>query len=209
MQTLGRKFAYFNNYFPEQSIYLYVTDGTTDDFGYGQLGVASYTFELGTDFFQSCTVFQNTILPKNMDALIYAARVTRAPYMLPAGPESLNVATVPAGTVPSGQPLVVNATANDTRFNNQNGTEPVQPIAAAEVYVDVPPWSPGAVPIALAAADGNFNTSIEAVTGTLSTAGWPLGRHTLFVRGRDTLNNWGPVGAIFVKVVAPMDFAVE
>jgi hypothetical protein len=200
LQTLGRKFAYFNNYLPEQSIYLYVTDGTTIDFGYGQLGVASYTFELGTDFFQSCSVFLNTILPKNMDALIYAARVTRAPYMLPAGPESLSVATVPSGMVPSGQPLAVNATVNDTRFNNTNGTEPTQPIAASEVYVDVPPWSPGAAPIALAAADGNFNTSVEAVTGTLSTAGWPVGRHTLYVRGRDTLNNWGPVGAVFINV---------
>jgi carboxypeptidase T len=209
LQTLGRKFAYFNNYLPEQSIYLYVTDGTTIDFGYGELGVASYTIELGTDFFQQCSYFENVILPTNMSALIYAARVTRAPYMLPAGPESLNVATVPAGSVPSGQPLVVNATENDTRFNNTNGTEPVQPIAAAEVYLDVPPWSPGAAPVALAPADGSFNTSVEAVTGTLSTAGWPLGKHTLFVRGRDTLNNWGPVGAVFVNVVAPMDAAVE
>ena len=212
MQTLGRKFAYFNNYFPEQSIYLYVTDGTTIDFAYGDRGVAAYTFELGTDFFQQCSYFENVIVPTNMPALVYAARVTRAPYMLPAGPESLSVATVPSGTVPSGQPLVVNATVNDTRFSNVNGSEPTQPIAAAEVYVDVPPWSPGAAPIALAAADGNFNTSIEPVTGTLSTTGWPLGRHTLYVRGRDSLNNWGPVGAVFIDVVVPvelMDFAVE
>jgi hypothetical protein len=107
---------------------------------------------------------------------------------------------------------VVNATVNDSRFNNQNGTEPTQPIAAAEVYVDVPPWSPGAAPMALAAADGNFNTPVEAVTGGLSTTGWPLGRHTLYVRGRDNLNNWGPVGAVFIDVVVPvelMDFAVE
>ena len=212
MQTLGRKFAYFNSYFPEQSIYLYVTDGTTIDFGYGDRGVASFTFELGTEFFQQCSYFENVIVPGNMPALVYAARVTRAPYMQPAGPESLSVATMPSGTVPSGQPLVVNATVNDSRFNNQNGTEPTQPIAAAEVYVDVPPWSPGAAPIALAAADGNFNTPVEAVTGTLPTAGWPLGKHTLFVRGRDTLDNWGPVGAVFIDVVVPvelLDFAVE
>ena len=54
--------------------------------------------------------------------------------------------------------------------------------------------------------------SIEAVTGTLNTTGWPLGRHTLFVRGRDALSNWGPVGAVFIDVVVPvelLDFAVE
>jgi carboxypeptidase T len=212
LQTLGRKYAFFNNYFPEQSIYLYVTDGTTIDNAYGELGVAAYTFELGTDFFQSCSVFQNQVLPGNMPALLYATRVTRAPYMLPAGPEALNVATVPSGSVTTDQPLDVNASINDTRFNNVNGTEPVQPIAAAEVYLDTPPWSPGATPIALAAVDGNFNQTVEAVTGTLSTAGWSIGRHTLYVRGRDSANNWGPVGAVFVDVVVPVEllgFVVE
>ena len=60
--------------------------------------------------------------------------------------------------------------------------------------------------------DGSFNTSVEAVTGTLSTAGWSIGRHTLYVRGRDTANNWGPVGAVFVDVVVPVEllgFVVE
>ena len=202
LQTLGRKYAYFNNYDPMQSIYLYATDGTTIDNAYGEQGVAAYTFELGTTFFQSCSTFENDILPTNLQALFYATRVTRAPYMLPAGPEALNVAAVPSGQVITGQPLVVNATINDTRFNNSNGTEPVQPIAAAEVYVDTPPWSPDATPIALAAVDGSFNETVEAVTGTLpTTALWPPGRHTLFVRGRDAADHWGPVSAVFVVSV--------
>ena len=61
---------------PEQAIGLYPTDGTTDDFGYGDLGVASYTFELGTNFFQDCSTFENTILPDNLQALVYAAKVS-------------------------------------------------------------------------------------------------------------------------------------
>jgi hypothetical protein len=212
MQTLGRKYAYFNNHSPHQAVYLYVTDGTTRDFGYGQLGVATYTFEMGTNFFQDCATFENVIFPTNMQALIYAARVTRAPYMLPAGPDALSVATIPSGTVNSGLPLMVNSTIDDTRYNNSNGTEPVQTIAAAEVYLDTPPWSPGAAPVALAAVDGTFDETIEPVTGTLSTAGWSLGRHTLFVRGRDAANNWGPVSAVFIDVIVPVDlqsFVVE
>jgi hypothetical protein len=202
LQTLGRKYAYFNDYFPMQSIYLYATDGTTVDNAYGEQGVAAYTFELGTNFFQSCSTFENVILPANMEALLYAVRVTRAPYMLPAGPEALNVAALPAGRVIAGLPLVVSATINDTRFNNSNGTEPVQTIAAAEVYVDTPPWRPGAKPIPLAAADGSFNETVEPVTGKLpTTALFPPGRHTLFVRGRDAANHWGPVSAVFVDVV--------
>ncbi|MBK9052151.1 MAG: hypothetical protein IPL78_14945 [Chloroflexi bacterium] len=57
LQSLGRKFAYFNNSLPQQAIGLYATDGTTDDFAYGELGLAAYTFELGSQFFQSCDLF--------------------------------------------------------------------------------------------------------------------------------------------------------
>ena len=92
LQTLGRKFAYFNSYTPEQAVSLYATDGTTDDFAYGNLGVAAYTFEMGTAFFQACSTFENTIYPTNLNALIYAAKVVRTPYQTPAGPDALSLA---------------------------------------------------------------------------------------------------------------------
>ena len=137
LTTLGRKFAYFNGYYPEQAIGLYPTDGTTDDFGYGDLGVAAYTFELGTQFFQSCSFFESAILPGNLPALRYAAKVARTPYMTPTGPDALTVAVVPAVIAP-GDPVTVTATLNDTRFSNANGSEPTQAIAAAEVDIDLP-----------------------------------------------------------------------
>jgi hypothetical protein len=205
LQTLGRKFAYINNYYPEQAIELYITDGASDDFAYGDRGVAAYTFEMGTSFFQSCASFEGTVYPQVRDALLYAVRTARLPYLLPSGPDALGVATVPPGSVNTGQPLVVNATVDDTRYNNINGAEPVQAIAAAEVYLDTPPWTPGAAPVALAAVDGAYDETIEPVTGTLSTAGWPVGRHTLFVRGRDAAGNWGPVSAVFVDVIVPVE----
>jgi len=204
LQTLGRKFAYFNGYWPEQSYSLYPTDGTTDDFAYGDLGVAAYTFELGTQFFQSCTVFENTILPANLPALLYAAKVVRTPYMTPAGPDALNVSATPA-TVEVGQPFTLTATLNDTRYNNQNGAEPVQAIAAAEYYIDTPPWVTATVAYAMAATDGAFNSSIEGVRAVVDTAGLTPGRHIVFVRGRDAAGNWGPFSAVFVDLllVAP------
>jgi carboxypeptidase T len=79
LRALGRRLAWFNGYTPEQSIGLYPTDGTTVDFAYGDLGVASYTFELGTDFFQDCGSFESTILPDNLESLRYAAKVARPP----------------------------------------------------------------------------------------------------------------------------------
>ena len=104
LQTLGRKFAYFNNYTPQQSINLYATDGTTIDFAYGTLGVAAYTFEIGIAFFESCDSFVSTVIPENMPALLYAAKVVRTPYQTPAGPEALNVTASPANVPRAARP---------------------------------------------------------------------------------------------------------
>ncbi len=202
LQTLGRKFAYYNGYEPGQSITLYVTDGTTDDFTYGDLGIASYTFELGTSFFQDCGTFENTIYPDNLEALVYAAKVARTPYMTPAGPDALNLTLSNYAPAP-GQTITVTAVLNDTRFNNQTGTEPSQAINAGQVFVDTPPWEAGAAPIAMTAVDGNFNQTIENARGVIDTTGLSNGRHILYMRGKDAANNWGAVSAEFFYVIDP------
>lgn len=204
LQTLGRRFAYFNNYTPQQSIGLYPTDGTSDGVSYGELGVAAYTFELGTSFFQSCTTYNNTIKPQNLPALIYAAKVVREPYRIPGGPDvtSMSLSNDASGAgVTAGTPVTVTASATDTRFNNSNGTEPTQAINAAEAYIDTPPWVAGATPIALSAADGAFNSSTESLTGTLGTGGLSLGKHIVYVRARDASGQFGPVTAQFLNIV--------
>ena len=200
LRTLGRKLAYFNGYNPMQSVELYPADGVTIDFAYGELGVASYVFEMGTSFFQSCSTFESTIYPKNFQALLFAAKVARTPYLTPAGPESMNV-TLTSANVPQGMPAHINAIFNDTRFSNVNGTEPIQTVAAAEVYVDVPPWAPGATALAMTANDGSFNQTIETAGADIDTGGLAQGSHTLYVRGRDSASNWGSVSAVFVNIL--------
>ncbi len=203
LTTMGRRLAFFNGYTPEQSIGLYPTDGTSDSPSYGELGVASFTIELGTSFFESCSSYESSTKPKNMPALVYAARVARAPYQLPAGPDVLSVALgsdASGGGVTAGTPVSLSASATDTRFNQSNGTEPILNVAAAEAYVDTPPWSAGATPIALAATDGSFNSSTEAIKGTISTTGMATGRHIVYVRGKTSAGVWGPVSAVFLKI---------
>ena len=205
LQTLGRKFAYFNNHSPEQAYGLYPTDGTTTTFTYGEQGIASYTFELGTEFFEDCTYFENNIMPDNMPALLYAIKVARTPYMTPAGPDGLTLAidtgSTPPG-VPSGTIVTLTATIDDTRYNNSNGTEPSQNIAAAEYYVDVPPWMTDPVPVAIpmSPSDGSFDSTIEAVEAAIDNTGWSDGQHILFVRGQDADGNWGAFSAIFLFI---------
>ncbi len=201
LQTLGRKLAYFNSYTPQKSYSLYATDGTTDDHAYGIYGVASYCIEMGTSFFQSCTTFENTIYPNNLQALLYAAKVVRTPYMTPLGPDALSLVASPA-SVPAGDLAALTATINDTRYRSGYG-EPTQNIAAAEYYVDTPPWVTGAVAHSMAASDGSFNSTIEGVTATVDTAGLSTGKHLLFVRGKDANDNWGAFSAVFLTITEP------
>ncbi|MCC6191032.1 MAG: peptidase M14, partial [Anaerolineales bacterium] len=139
LQTLGRKFGYLNAYSVCQSgPCLYATSGTTDDWAYAELGVAAYTFEVGTNFFESCAYFEDTLLPANLPALRFALKSARNPYQAPAGPDSLGVTTM-LTTVVAGQAVTLTATADDTRSNSHGyGVEPVQPIAAARYTVDQP-----------------------------------------------------------------------
>ncbi len=200
MQTLGRKFAYFNGYSPEQSVGLYPTSGTTDDTAYGELGVPAFTIEMGVDFFESCASFESTTYPANLPALLYAAKAARRPYQTPAGPDVLSLTAAPAAA-PAGAIITLNATANDTRFNNSNGLEPTQNIAAARYSIDTPSWL-GATLYPLSAGDGSFNATIESITGQVNTAGLTPGRHTVFVEAQDAANNWGVPTAAFITVTA-------
>lgn len=200
LATLGRKFGYYNGHqVCSGPICLYSTSGTTDDYTYGAFGTASYTFEIGTAFFQSCASFTSDILPKNMPALYYAAKAARRPYQNPAGPDALNV-SLSAATVVQGAAVTLNATLNDTRYNSNGwGTEPVQTIVAGQYTIDAPSWA-GGVPVAMRASDGAFDATIENVTAALNTTALAVGRHTVFVEGQDAAGNWGVLTAAFLQV---------
>ncbi len=199
-RTLGRKMAYFNDYMPQRSIELYATNGTTIDFAYGELGVAAYTMELGTSFFQNCSAFENTVFPDNFDALLYTAKVARTPYLTPAGPDAVNV-SLSATTVVRGQTVDISATLNDSRFSNNNGTEPSQAIAGGTVYLGDPPWAGNPPTANMTARDGSFNSSVEIADGVIDTSLLSPGRHLIYVEGEDSLGNRGAVSAVFLDVL--------
>jgi carboxypeptidase T len=162
------------------------------------LGVAAYTFEMGTSFFQDCPTFENTLLPNNLPALLYAAKAARRPYQTPSGPDAINVTVTPTAT--TGLTVTLSAAANDTRFNNSNGVEATQSITAARYTVDVPSWITNAVTYPMTATDGAFNAASEAVSAVVDAAGWSVGRHTLFVEAQDAGGSWGVPTAIYLEV---------
>jgi carboxypeptidase T len=202
LQTLGRHLAYFNDYNPTQFVNNYPATGTSDDWSYGVLGIASYTFELGTAFFQDCSNFESIIYPDNRDSLLYAFKTARRPYMNPAGPDILNVTATPS-IISAGTPVLLTATADDTRYKNSNGIEPTQNINAVVYSIDNPSWIAGTITNAMSASDGNFNEKIEDIQATINTTGLSEGRHTIFVESKDANGNWGVSSAVFLEIIPP------
>lgn len=200
LQTLGRKFGYYNGYqVCNGPSCLYGTSGTTDDYTYGKLGVASYTIEVGQSFFESCSFFESNIIPKNKPALYYAFKAARRPYQAPLGPDTLNV-TVTQSTLNAGGVITLSASADDTRYNSNGwGVEPIQNIQAARYSLDLPSWKASGT-VVMNPSDGTFNNSIEGVRASINTTGWTIGRHTLFVEAQDSNGNWGVPSAVFVEI---------
>ncbi|MGA9768106.1 MAG: M14 family zinc carboxypeptidase [Blastocatellia bacterium] len=194
LAMIGQKFASYNSFTPTQSTGLYPTSGTTDDWAYGELGVPAMTFEVGPSsgtcggFFPPFTCLDGgtggSFWPRNLPAFLHAARIARAPYQLAHGPTPETFTT----TAQPGSFFDLRAQLNE----QLNGG---QAISAAEYYIDTPPWR-GGTGIAMTALDGSFNNTVETAAATIGPV---TGRHLLFVRGRDSLGNWGPVRAVFVN----------
>ncbi len=199
LRTGARKFGFYSGY--EPTLFIYEVDGSSDDFGYGDLGVASFAWEIGTAFFESCASFESSVLPAGLAMLRYAAKMVRTPYVIAGGPEVVAPVVSPA-PVAAGTLVLLAASADDTRYNNALGAEPTQAIAAAEVYVDLPPWS-GGTPVALAAADGAFDEAAEGLAGDLATGALVPGRHDLFLRAQDAGGEWGAPTGAFLWVIDP------
>ncbi len=196
LQMLGQRLASFNGYTPHQSSGLYLTSGATDDWAYGELGIAAYTFEIGSEgdgFYPPCSRYDDLIQP-NVEAFLYAAKVARTPYITSFGPHVMDVTATPDAAL-IGQPITVQATFNDADSKNAGQT-----VVAAEVYLGTPPWD-GGMPIPMSAVDGAFDETDEAAQIQVNTSGMTRGRHLVYVRGQDANGFWGPVSAAFVQLV--------
>jgi hypothetical protein len=189
VRTLAYKFTYFNDYEIRQP-----RGGGCVQWGYFGAGVPSFCFELGTAFFQGCDYFESEIPKKNFPAMMYAFKACRDPEEIPLGPDAIDV-TVNGS--------ILSATIDDTRYGGSTST---QNIAGAEYYVGIPPWENGAIPVAMAAKDGNFNEKKEEVEATIITGSALRDKTILFVRGRDTDGKWGAVSAVFHDITGNTHF---
>jgi hypothetical protein len=112
------------------------------------------------------------------------------------GPLTSGVAAADAG----GGNITLTANVNDSTTGNSS-------VAAAEYFIDT--VGANGSSSAMAASDGAFDSSAEAVTATVNVSALAAGDHTFHVHGRDTPGNWGGTGAVVITITTGGGGAVQ
>jgi hypothetical protein len=205
LRSLAFRMSYFNNYETGQpSEMLYAASGTTDDWAYGTLGVASFTFEVGP-VSGECAGFapafscQESFWRSNLPAFMYAAKVANAPYTMGRGPSVLTP-TLNIAHAFTGQTVTLSAIVSDNVYGKAGVDSPQsQTIARAEVSLNTPFGAPNVSPTTMTALDGAFDSDQEAVIGNI-TAPLAPGLNVIYARGCDSQNFCGPAKALWLNV---------
>jgi carboxypeptidase T len=187
--AIASKYGSLSGYTPLQQ--LYTVDGSTRDWGYADLGIPSFTLEMGTDFYEPCDNVPG-IFADNIPAMLYLAKIARTPYLTVFGPDAYSLAVVP-DTVPAGTPVALAATLGD-QFNGG------QTIQAAEYFIDQPGDEGTGLP--MSPSDGAWNEVVEPAEAIVDTTGLAPGQHVILVHGQDAQGYWGPFTGVFLNVEA-------
>ncbi|NJN14890.1 MAG: hypothetical protein HC822_00535 [Oscillochloris sp.] len=99
LRQLAIRMAAFNGYAPISAYELYPHSGRLDDWAYAELGVAAFTYEIGVQgHYPPYSEVDTRFWPENRAAMLYALRVTAAPYSLPSGPQLEQIRVTPTNS---------------------------------------------------------------------------------------------------------------
>ena len=206
LMALNHKFCSFNGHKPVVSGYdsfWYEAAGATDDYMYGSLGVAAFTFEVGHDQAENCNYFEKEIIPHNFHALLYGAKVSRAPYRIPKGPDVTRFALSRSLEDPDSA-IRVEVAASDvhrTLIKDKRGVTipdkyPVIPsgkqnVSSIQVFVDEHPYD-NSNPLPYATIPtGISNSATESIAIDIGTSTLVEGQHTVCVQAVDSASMEG------------------
>ncbi|WP_165389128.1 M14 family zinc carboxypeptidase [Pseudoalteromonas rubra] len=203
LAMLGHRLAAYNDYLAFETKERVQYGGTATNYAYGQYGVAAYTLELGTWFFESCANFEGEIWPNNLNALIYAAKVAKRPYKLPDGPQIIDLRLQGAErtAVPAGTPVNIIAQIADDHFGPALSGQMPRSQAIKKVLLTIrKEGHHRARRVLLSAEDGAFDSAREAINYSLDTRRWRNGRYILTLRAQDESGQWGTRYAKFLTI---------
>jgi len=207
--AIARKMNYFNGYklwAGGQPDYQYTTSGDSSDYMYGVLGVASLGLELGEEFYESCNLFENEVMPLNLPALLYVVKTAKKPFSLSKGPDVIDLDV----TVEDDDGILrVVVVASDGLYVNrirnfQDHVTGDQGVSEVLVYVDVHPddytqgtddmvWRMESV---VTSNSGEQTFVVDIVLPQQVSSG----RHTLYTQAIDEDDYLGPVSSAFFQV---------
>ncbi|KZN68202.1 hypothetical protein N473_07195 [Pseudoalteromonas luteoviolacea CPMOR-1] len=203
LSMLGHRLAAYSGYVAYQVGNRFHVGGSAGGYAYGQLGVASFTYELGREFFEHCGNFEGEIFPNTLKSLIYAAKVAKAPYKISGGPQILDYKLEGAGdvAVPPGTPINLTAGIYDDFFGNQSYTPLPPSQAVKKVKLVIKKQGEGVVQkLKLPAADGIYDSPREQLNYALDTSNWDDGRYTLILKAQDVTGQWGVKYAKYLTI---------
>jgi carboxypeptidase T len=203
--TMASKLAHAGNYTlwgPGQDDFLYFVAGDATDATYGIDCVASFGFEIGSMWYASCEEFESTIAPTMTKNLLYAAKTAGAPFLIPLGPDVLNIQVTRAN---DSTPLVVTAFVSSGALivdhaKFEVGRKQAHAIESVRLFVDVHPDDAKRAKESwlMTPADDNFDQVHEVAILALDTSTWEKSsRHVLYIQATDTKGNSGPVSALY------------
>jgi FtsP/CotA-like multicopper oxidase with cupredoxin domain len=149
-------------------------------------------------------IYDGNFMLQNNGAAGYGGMMTflSRPPNQPIGPDltgpSTNGVVLAPNPTNGSVDVVLNAVTSDVATGGAN-------IQTAEYFIDNSGGTPGTGTV-MTATDGAFDSPTEALTTIISSAtllGLPSGNHTFYVRGQDSLGNWG----VFNFVMLNLDMA--
>ncbi len=187
----------------------YAVDGATDDWTYGKLGIASFTFEIGSDnysnpcgnFFPNYGCIDGTdgmvrsFWDENRPAFLYLHKIASMPFTTVYGPDAENV-IVSSPQIQYGEPVTLTALIAEHRY-----TGTLTPVAGAEFFIDAP--GEDGTGTAMDPLDGSWGETSEEAIMAVDTTGLSQGMHYILVHGMSNQGKWGPFTAVFLLVIDP------
>ncbi len=151
LNALATRMAKAVGYIAEQSTGIgYMSSGDTTDWSYGELGIPSFTIEVGGGSFWPACSLKDQIYQELRPALIYAAMAADHPYEVAGGPDVRQIA------VDVSEPRIAVRARISDQWTGGNAIE------AAELFIETL-GEPG-TGIALSPSDGDCNTENEWMT---------------------------------------------
>ena len=195
LRSMGFRMSDYNGYETgEPDEILYQVTGSTDDYSYEKLGIASFTYEVGppsgtcAGFFPAFSC-QDTFWNLNRDAILYAAGAIQQPYVMALGPTTSNAKAKNKGA----NKAKVTATSADDAYGTFGvGVPASQNVTAGRIFLDKAPWE-GGTPKAMTLEGSGKSVTLKA------TVKRGAQKKYAYIQGRDAQGNWGPVDVVWIN----------